>query len=97
MKGRQKSVIGTAECMCCGKEIPARVSENGTLNLSCHWCDFPAYARKGTEAHKRLLGRVTKYETEHDEAPKAAKEPEPAPAPKAPAAGRSVFDLMRGA
>ncbi|EON15334.1 hypothetical protein [Pandoraea sp. SD6-2] len=96
MKVRQKSVIGTVNCLCCGKEIPARVSENGTLNLSCHWCDFPAYARKGTEAHGRLMGKVTKYATpEPEKVPKDV--PEAAPAPKAPIAGRSVFDLMRGA
>ncbi|WP_286798546.1 hypothetical protein [Pandoraea sp. 64-18] len=96
MKVRQKSLIGTAECLCCGKEIPARESDNGTLNLSCHWCDFPAYARKGTEAHKRLMGRVTRYAApEPEKAPE--KVPEVAPTPKAPAAGRSVFDLMRGA
>ena len=54
----KKSVIGTARCVCCEREIPAKQSETGTLDLSCQWCDLPTYAKPGTEAHRILLARV---------------------------------------
>lgn len=59
MKTRpKKTMIGTADCSCCGREIPVRQSETGTLDMSCHWCDLPLYAKKDTEAHTRLMARV---------------------------------------
>lgn len=58
----KKAVIGTATCHCCGRDIPVKQNELGTLDMSCGWCDLPMYAKKGTEAHKRLMERVTLFE-----------------------------------
>ncbi|WP_042301741.1 hypothetical protein [Paraburkholderia kururiensis] len=95
----KKTVIGTATCHCCGREIPVKRSETGTLDMSCQWCDLPMYAKAGTEAHKRLMERVTLI-AEPDPDPT---HPEPVPAHVPPAevkpaarAARSVFDLMAG-
>jgi hypothetical protein len=55
---RPKAQIGTMACLCCGKQIPVRRSENGTLNLSCSWCEFPGYVKAGTDAHDHVMRRV---------------------------------------
>lgn len=61
MKTRAKKiVIGKTTCLCCDREIPAKQSETGTLDVSCQWCDLPTYAKVGTESHKRLMARVTR-------------------------------------
>jgi hypothetical protein len=96
MKTRaKKSVIGTTTCMCCEKEIPAKQNELGTLDVSCQWCDMPVYAKAGTEAHKRLMGRVKRFP-----APVVTDTPEPfiPPSEVKPAtrAARSVFDVFSG-
>lgn len=93
----KKSVIGTAQCHCCKREIPVKQSETGTLDMSCQWCDLPMYAKKGTEAHKLLLERVTLFEAGPVVEP-VASTPSPVPAPeRAPSrAVRSVFDIMAG-
>ncbi|RQQ20797.1 hypothetical protein DF107_05795 [Burkholderia stagnalis] len=94
----KKQVIGTAACHCCGRDIPVKRSETGTLDFSCQWCDLPMYAKAGTEAHKRLMERVTLFEA----GPVKEVEPEaPAPLPatvETPASrsARSVFDIMAG-
>ncbi|MFX1803517.1 hypothetical protein PWR66_07675 [Paraburkholderia sp. A1RO-5] len=96
----KKVVIGTAECHCCGREIPVKQSETGTLDMSCQWCDLPMYAKKGTEAHKRLMERVTLFEAgpipqgKADDLPGAGH----VVVTEKPArqAARSVFDLMAG-
>jgi hypothetical protein len=98
MKTRpKKTIIGTAECSCCGREIPARQSETGTLNLSCQWCDLPLYAKPGTEAHRVLMARVKRSA---EPVPDATHPHQPAPPPAevkpAARAARSVFDLMGG-
>lgn len=59
---RPKTQIGTIPCLCCGQTVPVKEAENGTINLSCQWCDFPAYAKKGTEAHRRILANVKRPE-----------------------------------
>ena len=51
---KQRTLIGQTSCLCCKRDIPVRAADNGTLNLSCTWCDFSAYAKAGTEAHKLL-------------------------------------------
>ncbi len=87
-----KRQVGTMACLCCGHEIPVKAAENGTINAACAWCDFPAYAKAGTEAHRIITGKLKNK-------PQA---PEPAPAkPAAPAAKpepvqrrrSSIFDL----
>lgn len=54
-----KETIGTMPCMCCGREIPVKQGPNGTINAACNWCDFPAWAKKGTEAARIIGARMT--------------------------------------
>lgn len=95
MKTRpKKGIIGTCRCIVCDRDIPAKQSETGTLDVSCQWCEFPAYAKAGTEAHRRLLERVMKIQT-GDSDPPTNPAPEPAPQPKPAArATRSAFDIL---
>lgn len=91
----KKTIIGTAVCHCCGREIPVKQNELGTLDMSCQWCDLPMYAKFGTEAHKRLMDRVTLRITGQEAAnPEAV----PVPAVEKPASrgARSVFDVLGG-
>jgi hypothetical protein len=78
---RPKAQIGTMECLCCGEKIPVRKAENGTLNFSCNWCEFPGYAKAGTDAHSHIMSRVNLLDV-----PAPAPEPVPAAAPKSAAA-----------
>lgn len=98
MKTRpKKTVIGTAECHCCGREIPVKESETGTLDLSCQWCDLPMYAKAGTEANRRLRERVKLHEQPKTEPALVAPVPEPTTEAKPAArAARSVFDVLGG-
>lgn len=98
---KPKSQVGTMACVCCGHEIPVKQAEGGTLHAPCPWCDFPAYAKAGTEAHRIFTGKL---KGKAEPAPVQAARPEPiktraaaptpaaAPAP-APRARNSVFDL----
>lgn len=95
---RPKSQIGTMACLCCGERIPVRRAENGTLNFSCSWCEFPGYAKAGTDAHGHIMSRV-----ELSEAPPGKALPEnesaiadkPAPQKTAPATRKtnSIFGV----
>ena len=92
-----KAHVGTMACLCCGHEIPVKQAENGTLNAACSWCDFPAYAKAGTEAHRIITGKL-KNKLEPKPAPAPAAKPAPAPTPTpAPAPVKrprnSIFDL----
>lgn len=92
--------MGTMACLCCGHEIPVKAAENGTLNAACAWCDFPAYAKAGTEAHRIITGKLKGKPAPATPAPtpatkptaKAAPTPTPAPATTA-RARNSIFDL----
>lgn len=98
-----KRQIGTMACLCCGHKIPVKAAENGTINAACPWCDFPAYAKSGTEAHRIITGKLdgqqqpAKPAQQQPTKPEpAARAPEPAPAPApAPAPRRvsTIFDL----
>ncbi|KAI3589313.1 hypothetical protein D9X30_4896 [Cupriavidus sp. U2] len=88
---RPKTQIGTIPCLCCGQTVPVKEAENGTINLSCQWCDFPAYAKKGTEAHRRILANVKRPEPVA--APVAAPAANTVPAPT-PAPARKPSGLM---
>lgn len=81
MAAAPKTTIGTMACMCCGREIPVKQAENGTLNVACGWCDFPAYAKKGTEAHALVLKRTKRTQDE----PPAPAQAQPPAQPKPPA------------
>lgn len=94
---KPKTQIGTMACLCCGHEIPVKEAQGGTLHAACPWCDFPAYAKPGTQAHTIIHGKVKgKAAPEPAQAPKpaptAAAKPPAAPAPE-PRKPRSVFDL----
>lgn len=88
-----KTTIGTIDCLCCGHEIPVKKAENGTLNAACNWCDFPAYAKKGTQAHTIIMGRLKNQPkpapAQAQQAPPATKTVAPPPAPRR----ASIFDL----
>lgn len=75
-----KKLIGHMDCMCCGSSIPVKEAENGTLNASCAWCDFPGWAKAGT-----LAARIIRSKLKPGAAGAAAAQPAPAPAPKPPA------------
>lgn len=99
MATKPKTHMGTMACMCCGHEIPVKAADNGTLNAACAWCDFPAYAKAGTEAHRIISGKLKNKPAPAAPAPAAATKPAPAkpeatptPAPvKRPR--NSIFDL----
>lgn len=87
-------------CLCCGHEIPVKQAENGTINAACPWCDFPAYAKAGTEAHRIISAKIKGKPAQAAEPkpaqaqaaakPAQAPAPEPAPAPKPRA---SIFHM----
>lgn len=79
MATKLKTTIGTMACMCCGHEIPVKQADNGTINAACSWCDFPAYAKAGTQAHRIITGKL-----------KNQPEQAQAPAQQAPAATKTV-------
>ncbi|HDR9314041.1 TPA: hypothetical protein QDB16_000480 [Burkholderia vietnamiensis] len=95
----KKQVIGTATCHCCNREIPVKRSETGTIDFSCQWCDLPMYAKDGTEAHKRLMERVTLFDAGPVPAPEGTGTTPSDAAPKekeGARASRSVFDVLAG-
>ena len=49
---------GEMDCLCCGKVIPVRESETGTIHAPCAWCSLPMYAKAGTKAARILAGRT---------------------------------------
>jgi hypothetical protein len=98
MKTRpKKTIIGTTHCVCCNREIPAKESETGTLDVSCQWCELPTYAKKGTEAHRMLMARVKRH-AEPEPDPTHTHQPAPPPVDVKPAAraARSAFDILSG-
>lgn len=100
MKTRpKKTVIGETDCLSCGRAIPVKKSETGTLDCSCQWCDWPNYAKAGTEAHANLMKRV-RMRAEPDPDPThpepVAEHKPPVEAKPAARAARSVFDVLGG-
>lgn len=59
---RPKTQLGTMPCLCCSREVPVKAGLSGTLNFSCSWCDFPGYAKAGTEARDIIAKRMTPTE-----------------------------------
>lgn len=93
----RKQIIGTATCHCCNREIPVKRSDTGTLDFSCQWCDLPMYAKAGTEAHARLMERVTLRERPTMEPIRNDPTPEPETETKpVTRAARSAFDVLSG-
>jgi len=101
MATKPKTHVGTMACLCCGHEIPVKAADNGTLNAACSWCDFPAYAKAGTEAHRIITGKLKGKPAPATPAPApatkpAAAKPAPNPAPTPAPVARprnSIFDL----
>lgn len=58
MATKPKKCIGTVACLVCGVENPARISETGTIDMGCGYCDFTGYAKVNTEAHDVLMASV---------------------------------------
>lgn len=56
--------IGTMSCYSCGEKVPVKENENSGLSFPCPWCDFPAYAKAGTQAANIARGRMTALPTE---------------------------------
>lgn len=72
--------VGTLGCYSCGEKVPVKENENGGLSFPCPWCDFPAYAKAGTQAAKIARSRMTALEVEapavEDKQPAAPAAPE---------------------
>ena len=77
-------VVGKADCVVCGEELPVKQNGRDTLNISCPWCGVSAYVKGGTQAHGIVSGWVRKSGSET--AAPAKEKPAPAPAPASPLA-----------
>lgn len=69
--------LGAIPCLCCGQSVPVKKSPGGSLSVSCPWCDLSAYAKEGTEAHRRIMANLPPPAVE----PVAAEAPRPAQKP----------------
>lgn len=56
-------------CLCCSHEVPVKTGDSGTLNFSCSWCDFPGYAKAGTEAHRIIAAKLTPMQSRTEPPP----------------------------
>lgn len=65
MAGRES--VGKIKCLCCGNEIPVKQTTGGALSVSCQWCDLSAYAKSGTEAHRRITAALPKQQDQKPE------------------------------
>ena len=97
MATKLKSTIGTIPCRMCRVVMPVKQSENGTLDLSCKFCDFSGYAKVGTEAHQIAIGEVTHRPESAGHKPaavaKAVAEAVNTPVTPAPRKRNSIFDI----
>jgi hypothetical protein len=86
--------IGYTACGCCGQPEAAVTETNaGTLSLTCHKCQFSAYAKPGTKASRLIRERMTPDEdAQAPDAPAATPTPA-APAPKTKPA-RTAFTFQ---
>lgn len=95
---KNKTIIGTMACLCCGKELPVKQAENGTLSMPCHWCEFPGYAIAGTPHHPMIMAKVKLTAAPATDTPPPAKKPVPAtpPAPAPAPAAKPVRNTVFG-
>lgn len=77
---------GEMDCLCCGKVIPVRESETGTIHAPCAWCSLPMYAKAGTKA-ARILASKTRWEGAQTAEAATTK-----PGEK-PAGSKNIFDI----
>lgn len=90
--------VGAMDCVVCGEVMPVKQNGRDTLNVSCPWCGFSAYAKGGTEAHRIVAGWVRNdaAEAEPVKPVAAAKPAEPAQEEK-PAPAVSVAKIAKAA
>lgn len=76
--------IGKMACLCCGETITVKQADTGTVSVSCPDCDFSGYGKFGTDAHRKIMARVT-LKAEGIEVQPTPAPAKPAPKPAAPA------------
>ena len=87
--------IGWTRCGCCGQpEAAVTETDKGTLSITCHKCQFSAYAKAGTKAKRLIQAGMT---LDDEDAPKGKPETSPKvehqPTPE-PAAARGFGTLL---
>jgi len=65
--------VGAIPCLCCGQSVPVKKSAGGAVSVSCPWCDLSAYAKEGTQAHRRIMAVMPKAPEAKDEPKEAAR------------------------
>lgn len=93
--------LGKIPCLCCGEAVPVKKSTGGALSVSCPWCDLSAYAKQGTDAYRRIAGRLPAPAADPAPEPKKAEQaqqsmPTPAPVPPPKKKSASPFPFMGG-
>ena len=85
--------IGKMSCLCCGETITVKQAETGTVSVSCPDCDFSGYGKVGTDAHRKIMARVTLKQAGIDVQPAPAPTPAAKPAPAKPTPAPRMADL----
>lgn len=62
--------IGWTVCGCCGNpESSVSETKTGTLSITCHRCEFSAFAKPRTKAHKLVSSQMVRdQDDDQDEA-----------------------------
>ena len=82
-----KTKLGKRPCPVCGESVHVRANAAGTISITCSECDFSGFAKKGTDAARRL--------TPASSAPAAPGAPTPPPTPPRKAGGFDLAGLAR--
>ncbi len=84
--------IGWTRCGCCGQpEAAVSKTDKGTLSITCHKCQFSAFAKPGTKAKRLIEAAMTPDDEGTETPPKGDNQP----APSAPPA-RQGFGTILG-
>lgn len=83
--------VGTLGCYSCGEKVPVKENENGGLSFPCPWCDFPAYAKAGTQAAKIARQRMTALPVEPAAMPKQEEKPAAPIVPTSVPTNKTIF------
>ena len=86
-----RTLLGNADCLACGREIPIKQAEHGGVSACCPWCDLSAYGKKGTEALGLIMGRIKNRPPVEDPKPAAPAAKPAAPTKPAPASRSTIF------
>lgn len=73
-----RASLGVLPCLSCSRDIPVKQSTGGGISVCCPWCDLSAYAKQGTEAHRRITARLPTQETAEQAPPTQTPKPQPA-------------------